>query len=187
MIYKINHFVIHYSPLYITLNHRQAVQYAKHRFDFAQYQSQQQIAPTSGPLDLCKFSRLWASLFLFISKPLSAWHVAGIQQILRELNRVGREASSCCPESGEARRVVKEGCPPTGAQHRLYYPHQAWGRDLWVTGSLAMLHCFRLCSHLLPFSLKQYLGLLPNFEPQATLAVYGPEWVLRETWSCFEC
>lgn len=76
---------------------------------------------------------------------------------------------------------------PTGPQHHLYYPHQAWGRDFWVTGSPSRQHCFRLCSHRLPLALKQYLGLLPNSELRATLAVYGPEWVLREAWGCFEC
>ena len=69
---------------------------------------------------------------------------------------------------------------PTGPQRHLYYPHHAWGRNFWVTGSPSRQHCFRLCSHLLPLALKQYLGLLPNSELQATLVVYGPEWVLRE-------
>jgi hypothetical protein len=51
-----------------------------------------------------------------------------------------------------------------------------------VSGQVpASLHCFRLCSHLLPLALKQYLGFLPNFEQREALAVNGREWVLRET------
>lgn len=37
-----------------------------------------------------------------------------------------------------------------------------------------------MCSHLLPPALKQYLGLLPNFEQRETLAVYGRERMLQE-------
>lgn len=49
-----------------------------------------------------------------------------------------------------------------------------------MTRSLARLQCFRFGSHLLPLTLKQYLGLLPNFEQPDTMAVYDQKRVLRE-------
>lgn len=54
------------------------------------------------------------------------------------------------------------------------------GCEVWAARPRAGLRCFRLCSHLLPLALTQYLGLLPNFGQRATLPVYGPKRVPRE-------
>ena len=131
---------------------------------------------------------LRASPSLFIPKRLGVWHAAGIQKNLgwteqsrqRNFKLLSREWWSQAQDKGMLSF-------PTGPQHHLYYHYHARGRDFWVTGSPSRQHCFRLCSHLLPLALKQYLGLLPKSEPQATLDVYGSEWVLREDWGCSEC
>lgn len=97
------------------------------------------------------------------------------------MHRVGKETSSCCSGGDEARLRINEfelspWSPPPPFNISVTPGAVICGGR----GSRARLHCFRWSSHLLPLALQQYLGRQPNREQRATLAVHGPEWVLRE-------